>query len=337
MSKIHYFQRYHTKENIVTNNTMLLFKRLYNESTYKFNDFTSSLLEKANLEIGINFEQQKKMTKSIPDGFMSQESFEIIIETKLWSGENFNETQLLNHMEGFSKNVEKKVLVALSPTKIEQINFEKIEAISREKNIIFISTTFQEVVNKFSDVIADHDVQLKEIIEDYQEFCIQEKLIRDDKFRMRIIPCGGSYELNMKYGVYYMPSSRGTTGHNFIGIYTNKKVIGIGKIATKVIIRIENDEIKVISGKLNENQEEKVRAIIKETHEDLGWDLSRCDHEYTVVNEIYETNYIKSSPYGIQGHRYCDLRDALDLEKEYNIKLPEVAEIAKMLKEKTWK
>lgn len=35
--KIHYFQRYHEKENVATANTMLLLLRLYSYSSYHLN------------------------------------------------------------------------------------------------------------------------------------------------------------------------------------------------------------------------------------------------------------------------------------------------------------
>ena len=34
--KVHYFQRYHSKENVATANTMLLLSRLYSYSPEKF-------------------------------------------------------------------------------------------------------------------------------------------------------------------------------------------------------------------------------------------------------------------------------------------------------------
>ncbi len=36
MSSVHYFQRYSQLENFVTNNTLLLLSRLYNEPPFKF-------------------------------------------------------------------------------------------------------------------------------------------------------------------------------------------------------------------------------------------------------------------------------------------------------------
>lgn len=40
--KIHYFQRYHSKENVATANTMLLLSRLYSYSSDKFFSFLKS-------------------------------------------------------------------------------------------------------------------------------------------------------------------------------------------------------------------------------------------------------------------------------------------------------
>ena len=40
--KIHYFQRYHTKENVSTANTMLLLSRLYQYSPIGFSFFSNS-------------------------------------------------------------------------------------------------------------------------------------------------------------------------------------------------------------------------------------------------------------------------------------------------------
>ncbi len=75
MSKIHYFQRYVQRENVATNNTMLLFSRLYNSSIHKFNRFINNLEElNETLEFGIKFSQQEKGVHSVPDGIFFQES-----------------------------------------------------------------------------------------------------------------------------------------------------------------------------------------------------------------------------------------------------------------------
>lgn len=59
--KIHYFQRYHTKENVATANTILLLSRLYQYSTDKFFRFLNSLVFLENFEPEIVFQLQEKV------------------------------------------------------------------------------------------------------------------------------------------------------------------------------------------------------------------------------------------------------------------------------------
>ena len=85
MSNLHYFQRYSQPENVITNNTMLLFKRLYHHSPKLFETFINNLLtdEVPGINVEVIFQQQKKVAKgSIPDAFILQASFRILIETK---------------------------------------------------------------------------------------------------------------------------------------------------------------------------------------------------------------------------------------------------------------
>ena len=72
---------------MTTNNTLLLFSRLYNNSNDKFNRFLVNLFEDESIEFDtkINFKQQVKSENSVPDGMIYQESFKIVLETKLGS------------------------------------------------------------------------------------------------------------------------------------------------------------------------------------------------------------------------------------------------------------
>ena len=73
--KIHYFQRYHAKENVATANTMLLLSRLYQYSTNKFFRFLKSKFFLNNFEPEIVFRLQEKSQNSVPDATITQESF----------------------------------------------------------------------------------------------------------------------------------------------------------------------------------------------------------------------------------------------------------------------
>ena len=79
--KIHYFQRYHAKENVATANTMLLLSRLYQYSTDKFFRFLNSWAFPEGFESEIVFQLQEKNDKSVLDATITQDSFKIAVET----------------------------------------------------------------------------------------------------------------------------------------------------------------------------------------------------------------------------------------------------------------
>ena len=96
--KIHYFQRYHGKENVHTANALLLLSRLYSYSPDLFFTFLKTSILPENIDPEISFTLQESNQKpahppseteldkedySIPDAVISQPSFKITIETKL--------------------------------------------------------------------------------------------------------------------------------------------------------------------------------------------------------------------------------------------------------------
>ena len=97
--KIHYFQRYHGKENVATANTMLLLSRLYTYSPDKFFRFLKSEVFSGAFEPEIVFTLQEKSVDSVPDATIMQEGFKIVVETKLTDW--FHSDQLMNHLKAF--------------------------------------------------------------------------------------------------------------------------------------------------------------------------------------------------------------------------------------------
>ena len=87
MPKIHYFQRYSSFENTVTNNTLQLLARIYNYSALKASQLLSELTCES-IEIGIGINQQERGKESVPDGSIIQKSFKILIESKVYSVTN---------------------------------------------------------------------------------------------------------------------------------------------------------------------------------------------------------------------------------------------------------
>lgn len=334
MSKIHYFQRYSQKENVATNNTLLLFSRLYNHSLYKFNNFLNELLElgEENINVGLEFSQQEKEKSSIPDGIFYQESFKIAIETKM--SKHFDESQLINHLNTFEKTEGKKVLIGLSPVFMDENLKRKIIKISQEtNNVIFKNLTFKQIISAFREILEDYEFELHNIIDDYEEYCNQSGLIKETEFKMRIVPCGDSFELNKKYNLYFCHKDRSYSDHRYIGIYKEKSVKAVGKVETIVVADIVDNKLVIKENTVNitEGQKEAVIKIITESKELYGWEISK-EHRFFIVEQFYSMEFKKISKGGIQGARFKNLKDILDLKGE----LPETEKIAELLNKKVW-
>lgn len=129
--KIHYFQRYHEKENVATANTMLLLSRLYSYSSDKFFRFLKSEYFSDSFNPEIIFTLQEKSVDSIPDATITQESFKIVVETKM--SDWFYEDQLLRHLNSFGDE-KYKVMITLAPEIMEENKKAAFEKKLKEYN-----------------------------------------------------------------------------------------------------------------------------------------------------------------------------------------------------------
>lgn len=337
MSSIHYFQRYHQRENVITNNTLLLFSRLYNESPHKFKLFLNELTNEFDINVGVNFNQQEKGEGSVPDGSIFQSSFKIAIETKL--SEKFSINQLSNHLNSF-KSESSKILLALSPKKIKddiQSDFKDTIVkynIENNTNINFISTTFKEVVFKFREIINDYDIELNSIIDDYENFCLGVNMIRNDEYRMLTVACGATLADNFKNKCYYDPIDRGYSHCTHLGIYNQKRVKGIGKITNIISANLkDNNELEIINttnGIATKEQVDNITNMIIDAKNNLGWNITN-NHKFFCVSDFTETEYYKESKGGLFGKKYFDLKWVLGKEK-----FKDINEIATLLRNKKW-
>lgn len=145
--KIHYFQRYHSKENVATANTMLLLSRFYAYSSDKFFRFLKSEIFSDVFEPEIIFNLQEKSKNSVPDATITQESFKLVVETKM--SDWFSSDQLIRHLSSFGEE-RFKVLISLAPTKMSEEKKEDFETKLKEHNtflkypIIHLNTTFEK-------------------------------------------------------------------------------------------------------------------------------------------------------------------------------------------------
>ena len=329
MAVVHYFQRYSQKENVVTNNTLLLLARIYEISPNKFQSFLTSVLEEE-VEVGVSFLQQLKGDGSVPDGFISQKSFQIIIETK--RGGDFRLEQLTSHLNSFGLE-RQKYLLAIGAKEVHPsiINKIKTKIIEDKKEIIIASTTFKDIIEILENLISDYDFELKRLIDDYRDFCFSANLIPEDDYQMRLVLANKSMDENFKFDIYY--DSRGFREHKYIGLYSDKSIRGIGEIINIIGADVENENTIVhhSTKPVSEVQKDTIKNLVRYVMANKGWDISHGSM-FFVVEKFEPTDYKKVSKNAPMGNLFFDLRKVLKTEN-----LPETKKIAELLKSKAWK
>lgn len=335
--KIHYFQRYHAKENVATANTMLLLSRLYQYSSDKFFRFLKSEFFSDSFEPEISINLQEKSVDSIPDATITQESFKIVVETKM--SDWFKSDQLMRHLKSFSDE-KYKVLITLAPELMADDKIRGFEQLLKEYNstqkipVMHINTTFEGVANAIQEVIDDRDYEMQEVLDDYLNYCYNDGLITvSDSWKfMRMQLAGNTLDFCLSEDIYFDNAERGFRAHDYLGLYKNKSVRAVGKISARITaVEIEGDmQYEAECGELTEERRQKIHKAIENSLE-RGYDLSVIKHRYFFVDKFFETDYKKSTQRAPMGTRIFDLTQILETEQ-----LPTTSEIAKMLKAKTW-
>jgi hypothetical protein len=101
MSHVTYFQRYSSKENVVTNTVLHLFSQINAHSTDRLRELLVDLLDDHPLPLGVQIQQQIRSSASVPDGYISQEPLHIAIETKVDAGVDAD--QLTRHLQSLKQ------------------------------------------------------------------------------------------------------------------------------------------------------------------------------------------------------------------------------------------
>lgn len=335
--KIHYFQRYHEKENVATANTMLLLSRLYSYSSDKFFRFLKSQYFFDSFNPEIIFTLQEKSIDSVPDATITQESFKIVVETKM--SDWFYEDQLFRHLNSFSDE-KYKVMITLAPEHMSDKKKSAFEQKLKEYNkqqthpVIHINTTFEELANAIGDVLDDRDYEIQDVLDDYLNYCYTDGLIpiSDSWKYMRMQLAGATLDFNISEKVYYEKADRGFRAHDILGLYKNKSVRAVGKIIAR-ITAVETEQGIKYNAELGELTEERKSTIEKamtdgDSH---GYDLRTIEHRYFFVEKFYETDFKKISPRPPMGTRIFDLTRILGTDD-----IPETEKLAELLRNETW-
>lgn len=322
MTEISFFQRYSQRENHITNNTLLMFRHLYQHNAARFEKFLHSITDDDSLKIGPIFTQQERRDQSVPDGLISQHPFNLYIEAKLDG--TLDKDQILRHLEGI-KNNDQSYVIGLTKERLSGSTLSSYQQLCNGKGVIFSGITYTQILNTLKEQAKEYETDLMEIIDDYEQFLISENMITNP-FLLISFPCRNSANENIAYRIYYEPAHRPSKENvPYLGIYNNKQITHIGKIKKTTIATLENGVLRHMEEKkLSTDEEKRISQIIEAST--YYPDLAQEPHRYYVIDELQEVNLCKTTPYGIQGKKYFDLKEFSDDLKE-NMSLAEIARL----------
>ena len=335
MRAVHYFPRYSQRENVVTNNALLLLLRLHEFSRLKFEDFIEKMCAENNVEFApqwLRFGQQVGTGISVVDGFIAQESVKVAIETKMVG--SFSPNQLERHLGVFSGE-QHKLLILLSPSLDEAatVQLGSAQELAKQKGIHLLHTSFQEVIRRIREQLSEHDEEMIVLVDDFEDFCSDTGLLPNDEYLLFAPPCGPSFIDNEQFRLYYCPAERSRRKAKYLGIYAGKQIRSIGRISKVVTCSIDETKgsVTVVDQAIALDDDEKMRilgATLKAPSH--GWNIT-SGHKFYMFDEWATTSFSKVSHGGIMGHRYFDLREVLGPEFQAS-----TSKIAELLRGRTW-
>lgn len=337
---IHYFQRYHSKENVDTPNTMLMLSRLYNYNADKFFTMLNDLILQQDESPELVFELQVSGDGSVPDAVIRQKSFKIVVETKLYN--QFDKMQLENHLKQFGTE-DIKVLLTLDPKPMkEKLKAEMAQEIKQYNEehhaqifslINHVNLTFEKLIAAMEDIVEERDVEMIPILEDFKDYCMQENLIPDGYKWMRALTAGKTFKDNMELNLYYDEAAHNYSAHGYIGLYKEKSIRAIGKLKKTVLAEEGNGEMQFESesgGTVTENEKTAILEAVRRA-EEYGYNLRTIRHRYFFVEQFYPTDFKKSSKNPIQKSKLFNLAEMLGYKT-----MPDTKKIASDLNSRTW-
>ncbi len=346
MANIHYFQRYHSKENVHTANAFLLINRFYQYKPQYFFNFLDSLVEdepfeysfRLNMTLQTKSEQTKKST--VPDAMIVQNGYRLCVEAKI--GDWFYIEQIKGHLNSFNAlDTKYKIFLSLSneneckiapeiKTLVNQFN--KANNLYNEERLIYKHLTFEGLVDTIERLLSERDYEFADILDDYREYCAEQGLI-DNKYQlMKAFAAGDTLEINKKLNLYYRKSTDSIRA-DLLGLYNNKKIVAIGKICKTIKAYMPENELIISNG---ENVTEDEYCRIKEAildSEKYGYNLQTIEHNFYFVERFEPCNFVKTSKGGLLGGKLFELESAYGIK---DIKNKTLEQIANELSQKTW-
>ena len=319
-STISFFQRYSQPENHVTNNTALLLRHIYQVSPLKLQSILSQMVDDI-VDVGPVFRQQQRGKSSVPDASIVQSGWRIIVETKLTA--HLDEDQIVRHFSAAQPG-EATFVVGLTTTAPDLITSHRLAELAKQHGVAFAWRSFSELAEIVTAECEPHETTLRDVIDDYLDFLASADLLDAQHDRIYVVPCGSSYDDNLKFGLYYHPAERSYRPSKYLGVYRQRCVSALGEVSVVAVCNYVDGNLKAVveRGELTLEHENKIRQAIEHTK---YYDLSR-DTRFFVTDGFQPTRLQKSTAGGIWGARYLSIAALTGRKISSTATLTEVAE-----------
>lgn len=340
MSSVTYFQRYSQKENVATNNTLLLLRYFHERAPGILQQALSTILNDEPLHVGLQFTQQVRGSDSIPDGSINQQAISIHIETKV-SG-HLDTEQLKRHIASIKSKSLKGAqiwLLGLNVPDNDPVSAEFSKALSEDSSLYagvrFAYVSFKQLHNILENLCPDYDIEAQAILTDFLDYLEASHLVPRTG-SIKVFPTGGSLKVNVAHKLYFEPAQwQRATSYDFIGLYSQKCVRYIGRCNKNVVAWRDASGAVAFEAEPAKNEAEAIRTRISAAMEaaDKVYPGMSCEpHRYYLLPDLCETRLRKISKGGIMGPRVFFLSDRIP---EWSDDLT-TFQIAEMLEEQTF-
>tara|TARA_B100001093_G_C26530983_1_gene886010 strand:+ start:41 stop:805 length:765 start_codon:yes stop_codon:yes gene_type:complete len=212
------------------------------------------------------------------------------------------------------------ILIHLSSISYESLEVEnikkKLDSLFPKAKASFYSITYQDLVDQLTSLkeAYPHEHHLVRLHDHFDKYCDNMNLKPKSQHVLRVMACGQSLALNFKYQFYFDDVSRGYRNFDYLGIYGNKSVRGLGRIENIIDADYmeESDTLVVKYSKydVTDSQKKRLTVALKESLE-CGWKISH-NHKFFLLKDFHELDYRKISKRGLIRTKFFDLEEILD-------------------------
>jgi hypothetical protein len=341
------FPRYSTKENRATNYTLLVLRLLYEQSPALYEETLGRLLPDAALQTMPRFRQQETLKGSVPDGVISQRSYQVFVETK--RHDQFEEVQLRSHLAGLlARAADVRALLALSVfpngdqaqyTRTFQTWADEIAAKAGERAgaMLVAALSFADVLDALPDL--GQETALGRTLQEYEAYLQAEGLLDTWRTLLDVVPITTWPDQMPTHAMYSCPVEGAAFQHRraaYMGGYLQGRVAYIAPIHG--MVRVTPSSAEAATGTVVWRNDGAFDVGLTDTQlaaegvrrERAGWgQFFDYERHVFVLGDVAPTALVKPTAGGLRTRAYVDLRPLAPLP-------PDVAVLAAVLVDRRW-